>query len=692
MGKKILLLILGIALVSLSFVASENFFIFPNSLADASSNVAMQFNFTNSSTCAANSTIFSVSQVVSFDARGISSVNINIPSSLSQIPTYLCEYRDAGTLVSASPMASLFFNHIYASQINATGNITATTYYGDGSHLTGILTGNPFDQSLNTTDNVTFANITASTGFFSYLGSLVNKIITLFVDTINATTVNAVTIGNSSTIYYGNGSQLTGITATASPAGNNQAVQYNDNGATGGNESAFWFDKSSSSVGINGSLVINGVNWSQSHGAIIASGNNSNGYYVQYADGTMIEWGTFGAISHTSSSGSMFYGTGSLVVFPQSFTSTPVITTMPVYDNYALINIEPISPSSTGFQPIAWGSSSGTTTSSNGWYAIGRWTNLSLGAGSGGNGGIVNTITNSNGTCTQWANGVMECYVSNYSLGTLPVTSLSGSLYYSATLPTWTYPSSFTTIPSVTTYLTTTGGAICYPTNNFIGSGLGVAGLTSTNIGVTCSAGVTLPFTANLIAVGRWTNSTSVNTPDYSTWGLSSDGSQIVQVNSSKDVNITGNLTVAGSLTSNMTKVRVVTNTAETFPSTGFVIVTYDNKTFDTLNEFDTTTHKFTAKYSGYYQVSAAALMNSQSYTAGTVVHGEIYINGAASDYLCRHQVEATNTEYIMCSGTTMVYLNAGDTLDYEIYSYLQSSTLYTGFDNYNYLTINRIA
>lgn len=42
------------------------------------------------------------------------------------------------------------------------GSITADTYFGDGSQLTGINTGNPFDQSVNTTDNVTFHNVSLS--------------------------------------------------------------------------------------------------------------------------------------------------------------------------------------------------------------------------------------------------------------------------------------------------------------------------------------------------------------------------------------------------------------------------------------------------------------------------------------------------------------------------------------------------
>ena len=75
-----------------------------------------------------------------------------------------------------------------SGNLTTTGNITADTYFGDGSQLTGITggnlswnqsladtlyatigsSGNPFNQSLNTTDEVTFANIT-SPGFGHYM-------------------------------------------------------------------------------------------------------------------------------------------------------------------------------------------------------------------------------------------------------------------------------------------------------------------------------------------------------------------------------------------------------------------------------------------------------------------------------------------------------------------------------------------
>jgi hypothetical protein len=61
-------------------------------------------------------------------------------------------------------------------------NITADYYLGDGSYLTGIETGNPFDQSLNTTDNVEFENVTTNDITIGYDGLSQNHIMEWWVE------------------------------------------------------------------------------------------------------------------------------------------------------------------------------------------------------------------------------------------------------------------------------------------------------------------------------------------------------------------------------------------------------------------------------------------------------------------------------------------------------------------------------
>ncbi len=49
--------------------------------------------------------------------------------------------------------------------LNVSRNITASYFIGDGSFLTGVLKENPFNQGLNTTENVTFNNVTSTSWF-----------------------------------------------------------------------------------------------------------------------------------------------------------------------------------------------------------------------------------------------------------------------------------------------------------------------------------------------------------------------------------------------------------------------------------------------------------------------------------------------------------------------------------------------
>jgi hypothetical protein len=70
-----------------------------------------------------------------------------------------------GSLVNR--ITKLWVVDINASgNVNVAGNITASHFIGDGSYLTGISGGgNPFDQNLSTTSNVTFNKVTVNNGF-----------------------------------------------------------------------------------------------------------------------------------------------------------------------------------------------------------------------------------------------------------------------------------------------------------------------------------------------------------------------------------------------------------------------------------------------------------------------------------------------------------------------------------------------
>lgn len=77
---------------------------------------------------------------------------------------------------------------------------------------------------------------------------------TASIDILTATSVTASSFTGS---FVGNGSGLTGVAASAAPAGPNQSVQFNDSGATSGS-SAFTYNKSTGNVNITGSMMISG--------------------------------------------------------------------------------------------------------------------------------------------------------------------------------------------------------------------------------------------------------------------------------------------------------------------------------------------------------------------------------------------------------------------------------------------------
>jgi len=112
---------------------------------------------------------------------------------------------------------------------------------------------------------------------------------------------------------------------------------------------------------------------------IYASGNNSNGYYIQFTDGTMMQWANLPqTITTTQASNGIDYGaTNWVVVFPVSFINTPTVTVtgLGVSTSVAWAGLAGTLTNSTGFTatPIA-SNTAGTLNLS--WTAIGRWTAL----------------------------------------------------------------------------------------------------------------------------------------------------------------------------------------------------------------------------------------------------------------------------------------------------------------------------
>ena len=137
----------------------------------------------------------SISQTT--DSRGITSIYLptigsgggNLSSLSFDKQYYLCYYRD-GTLRNVSQLGRVPYS-FRATQVNL--------------------------SEIDIDSNLTLGNfnISASSGFFSFLGSLTNRITNIFAT--NADISNNLSIGGNLSVtglYFGNGSQLTGISGS----------------------------------------------------------------------------------------------------------------------------------------------------------------------------------------------------------------------------------------------------------------------------------------------------------------------------------------------------------------------------------------------------------------------------------------------------------------------------------------------
>lgn len=122
MKIKILLILLLIPiLILIPQVSANNLSLFPNpGLSEVGNNIEYEFNFTSDSAC--TDVIFSHKEIVTINSQGFGFVTISIPSTMSQIPNYLCEVKD-GSIRKVHPMSDQILNNLYAKNINVSRNL-----------------------------------------------------------------------------------------------------------------------------------------------------------------------------------------------------------------------------------------------------------------------------------------------------------------------------------------------------------------------------------------------------------------------------------------------------------------------------------------------------------------------------------------------------------------------------------------
>lgn len=156
----------------------------------------------------------------------------------------------------------------------------------------------------------------------------------------------------------------------------------------------------------------------------------------------------------------------------------------------------------------------------------------------------------------------------------------------------------------------------------------------------------------------------------------------------SSRLEVDGQVSITGA-----SRVRAITNTAQSIPDSTFTVVEFDIEQYDNLGEYDEVTdYKFTAQASGYYYVQAAIQFNSAAWATNDNVYLSVYKNGARYTDLARTYTWATLTKGLAVSGSTTLYLASGDYIDFRAYHNRGAATSFQLGTTRNYVSIHRLS
>jgi len=143
--------------------------------------------------------------------------------------------------------------------------------------------------------------------------------------------------------------------------------------------------------------------------------------------------------------------------------------------------------------------------------------------------------------------------------------------------------------------------------------------------------------------------------------------------------------------TVNANYARGYSTTTQTVVNDGadFEIVNLRLKTFDQNGNFSTSTSKFTATTTGYYQVNAVIRWSSWEVNMG--YYTVIYKNNTYYSYTKCSPSSAS--AFSSCGISDILYLNSGDTVSMWVYNDgTTSSNILNGGSNYTFLSIGLIS
>jgi hypothetical protein len=426
-----------------------------------------------------------------------------------------------GSLLTGISAGSTYSNSNVAAYLPTyTGNVSANYFIGNGSQLTGLpasysntnvaaylptytgnVSANYFIGNGSQLTNITGANVSG----YVPNANVANSATTAGTITTNAQpnitsvgTLSSLSVtGNVSGNYFtGNGSQLTGL--TASPAGSNTQVQFNDNGVLGAS-STLTFDKAT------GILSVGTATGGSLTDANLISANYFTGTLTTAAQPNITSVGTLTSLTVTGNvSANYFIGNGSqLTGLPASYSNTNVAAYLPTYTgnvsaNYfigngsTLTNITGANVS--GYVPLATAANTAGTVTTNAQpniTSVGTLSSLT----------VTGNISAGNLTDTTYVAGTLTTAAQPNitSVGTLTSLTVSGNISGNVLGS----PVGFRNVPPVGTktgsYSLTTsdvgkyvqigsGGSITIPNSTFSeGDVVGLFNNTTGTITITCS-------------------------------------------------------------------------------------------------------------------------------------------------------------------------------------------------------------
>lgn len=106
---------------------------------------------------------------------------------------------------------------------------------------------------------------------------------------------------------------------------------------------------------------------------ITDSGSNTNGNYIKFQDGTLIQWGrkNLPSVSFTQLTTGICYSAAQSITYPTAFIANPSSSVMSRTRNLSWIINVSSSTTALGFYVV--NSNSGSTDADIEWMAVGRW-------------------------------------------------------------------------------------------------------------------------------------------------------------------------------------------------------------------------------------------------------------------------------------------------------------------------------